>query len=160
MQLPPHVKTVFCKASMNLSFYSTVFPNSLNPRQERSRCKRSPATTFCHVAAQPFRNTVHQPLLMAAAHREPAAPSGSLAKRHVHPQGWLCVSVLWMVVSEATSPTETIKSTVIASGQNKESFFSYNSATFGLSESQKTRTADKGNSTGHWRENKLREKLI
>lgn len=29
---------------------------------------------------------------MTVAHREPAAPSGSLAKRNVHPQGWLCVN--------------------------------------------------------------------
>lgn len=49
-------------------------------------------------------------------------------------------------------PTQTIKSTVTASGQNKESFFSHNPATFGLSKSQKTRTADKENSTGRWRE--------
>lgn len=64
-----------------------------------------------------------------------------------------------MVVSEAMLPTETIKSTVTASGQNKESFFSHNSATFSLSESQKTRTADKESSTGQWRwrENKLRK---
>lgn len=62
-----------------------------------------------------------------------------------------------MAVSEAALPTETIKSTVTASGRNKESFFSHNSATLGLSESQKTRTADKENSTGHWRETKLRK---
>lgn len=62
-----------------------------------------------------------------------------------------------MVVSEAMLPTETIKSTVTASGHNKESFFSHNSATFSLSKSQKTRPADKENSTGQWRESKLRK---
>lgn len=55
---------------------------------------------------------------------------------------------VWIVVSEAMLPTETIKSTVTASGQNKGPFFSHNSATFWLSKSQKTRTADKGNSAG------------
>lgn len=48
-----------------------------------------------------------------------------------------------MVVSEATVPTETIKSTVTASGQNKESFFPHNSVTFSLSKSQKTRATKK-----------------
>lgn len=67
-----------------------------------------------------------------------------------------------MVASEAMSPTETIKSTVTASGQNKESLFSHNSETFSLSESEKTSAAHKENSTGQWRwrEKSAQEKLI
>lgn len=48
-----------------------------------------------------------------------------------------------MVASETTSPTETIKSTVTASGQNKESFFSHNSATFRLLQAENATAADK-----------------
>ncbi len=90
MELCPHEYS-FCKASTNLTFYWILFLSSLNPQQDINQCKQSPAIAALSCCCSVFQK-VHQTLLMAAAHKEPAAPSGSLAKRHVYPQGWPCVS--------------------------------------------------------------------
>lgn len=154
-----HLSTRVESASAQLLYlYWKLSRSCLNSQQERKSLLRSFNLLTPPRCCSAFQQRSQSLLLMAAARREPAAPSGSPAKRNVHPQGWLCVSV-WIVVSEAVLPAETIKSTVTASGQNKEPFFSHNSATFGLSKSQKTRISDKENSAGYgwWRENKLRK---
>lgn len=63
-----------------------------------------------------------------------------------------------MVVTEAALPTETIKSTAKASGQNKDPLFSHNPATFELSRNQEDKGRKQRNATGckAWRENKPR----
>lgn len=80
--------------------------------------------------SQPFRCTVNQCLWWLQPTENLLCHLAALPKgMSIH--GGDCV---WMIV--AMSPTETIKSSVAASGQNKEPLFSGNSPTLGLSESK------------------------
>lgn len=115
------------------------FPSSMNPQQEGRQCKWSPTFKLCRDVAQPFRNTVNHSFWWRQPTENLQCHLGALPKGMSIHRG----DCVWMAVSEATLPTETIKSTVTASGQNKDSFFSHNSATLRLSKSQKTRNTDK-----------------
>lgn len=148
---------VFLQSFDNLKFLFKLSPSSLISQRESERkvARGSPNVTLCSDVARPFRNTVNHFFWWLQPTENLQYHLGALPKGMSIHRG----NCVWMVVSEAGLPTETIKSTVTASGQNKEPFFSHNSATFRLSKSQKTRGADKDNSMGRWRwrENECRQ---
>lgn len=162
-------QSIFIHVSVNLQLLLKTLQRNLNSQQQKNKKttkKNKTKQSYGFItftlqcdAAQPLRNTVNHSFLWSQPAQNLQCHLGALPKgMSIHRGDCVCVSV-WIVMFEAMLPTETIKSTATASGRNKEPFFSHYSATFGLSKSQKTRTADKGNlaGCGTWRENELRK---
>lgn len=151
-------QSIVIHVSVKLQLLLKTLQRNLNSQQQKTNKQKKQSYGFITFTLRLWETQSITPSYGRSPHRTCSAIWEPCQKECPSTGVTVCVSV-WIVMFEAMLPTETIKSTATASGRNKEPFFSHYSATFGLSKSQKTRTADKGNlaGCGTWRENELRK---